>query len=161
MASHTLIHALISNSGAIKKTGGAPALENFVVKLDDSGEIDPDFLPSAAISSKRLYIQYARDGTTIDQFLKLGEVFSNLSGARLVRAATLVGISVQNSASNTFDIEVRVNGSASSSATVSLAAQTGKVDAGVSVALVANDRLAVFCDGTSDDPVVLLQLEET
>ena len=157
MTSHSLVHSIISNSGAIKKNGGSSSLENYVLKLDENGKLDASFLPTIAIN--REYVPFGRTGVTTDQYLKVGEVYSNLTGIRLPDDGTLIAVSAQNSAANTFDIEVRINGSLSSIATVSVVAALGNHDSSFAYPLFAGDYVAVYCSGTAEDPVVLLRFE--
>lgn len=119
-----------------------------------------------AVQSDDPRLKYSRDvvlsriGTTNNQFIKLGEVFSNLSGYRVISSGTLRGVSAQNSNSaNTYTAEIKVNGATTDSLVVTSPA-LGDEDNTLSTAISAGDIISVYCSGTADNLIVNLTLDE-
>lgn len=76
----------------------------------------------------------------------------NKTGVRMARKGTITMISVQNSTSNTFTLEVRRNGVLTSLASVVVTAALGNEDVSVNVDFNQGDLLQFYIDGTARDP---------
>jgi hypothetical protein len=86
------------------------------------------------LSVERKFITFNKDGSCKDQFLRIaGGQYSNLGGFRMARNATIVGLSVQLSASGTGTFQVQKNGGGSALESLTVTAATGAQDVSVNV----------------------------
>lgn len=132
---------------------GTPSAGNVFVTDDDA---------RLAAAEDHMLVAFGKAGGSNNQYLRTGAgPLSNLTGFRMIRACTVSGISVeQNSTSQTPTIEVRKNDAAGVLDSVTIVSgQSGIVDAALAVALVANDRLQIYCNGASTDATVLVELK--
>lgn len=103
-------------------------------------------------------IDFTRNGGTNNQYLKIGGVYSNITPLRVIDDGQLDGISVQNNAVNTFDIEVKINGVTQH--TENIIAALGAHAAGLGIVFSAGDLISVYCSGFANSPIVHLSLVE-
>ena len=88
-----------------------------------------------------------------------GQVISSLSGMRMMRNATITGISAQLSASGTVDVRIRKNGSATNILSLSLSSAQGGQNAAANVNLDQGDWLMCYVEptGTIRNPIVTVE----
>ena len=98
--------------------------------------------------------------TNKNEYLWIDRVNSMQSGMRLLRDATLIGISVEAAASGTYDIIVRKNNGATALATCSVSAATGKSQATFNLDLDAGDEIQCYLSAAAniEAPVVRFEL---
>ena len=87
-----------------------------------------------------------------------GAFTSNQAGIRLIRKATLVGMSIQTNGAETWTAEVRKNGSATVEDSIAAAAADGNQDGTLNTDFDAGDEIQVFINGTMiNRPVIKLE----
>ncbi len=120
-----------------------------------------DSTRSAWLSIQRLNCSFGRLGATKDQYINFGGGMmpSNNSGMRMIRDATLTGISVQLDSSGTCNVYIRKNDSATNIATLAVSAATGAKNAALDVDVSADDFLQCYVEATTaiNDPMVILE----
>lgn len=95
-----------------------------------------------------------------NEYLRVGLFTSNQAGIRLMRNATLTGISAQTNGAETWNVRVRKNGVVTDLATLVLSAVSGAQDE-YNVDFDAGDSVEVYLDGTQiDRPLVTLEFRE-
>lgn len=121
-----------------------------------------DSVRSKWLSVQRMFLTFGKKGKTKDQFLAFGagELYSNNSGYRLARNATIVAITGQLDASGTCDMRIRRNDSATNIATLNISSAIGNSDTTPNVDLSANDYLQSYLESVAgaEDPVVVVEL---
>lgn len=114
------------------------------------------------LSVQRAILAFGKKGNSKDQYLNHygGDVQSNLSGLRMIRDATIVGISGHLNASGTCDLNIRKNDVATDILTLSISAAIGAQNGAANVDLSAGDYLQSYVDATSnvDSPMVLVEI---
>lgn len=97
--------------------------------------------------------------TNTNEYARTSSGFvSNLSGFRLMRNATLVGISVQNVGNQTWTARVRKNGNSTNLASLAVSNSSGAQDVTLNVDFVAGDSVSIFIEGTNvNRPVITLE----
>lgn len=114
------------------------------------------------LSIFRFPVYFGRRGLTEDQYLNVcgGVIPSNNSGIRLIRNATIVGMSAQIDASGTATFRVRKNDSATSLASLTVTAATGAQSSTTNVDLDAGDQIQAYLDSSAkvEDPVFTIEL---
>ena len=136
---------------ALAGTDGVPSAANPFVTDSD---------PRLSVSNYRFMLPFSRDGSISNVYLKSGEVFSNLTGFRIIRDGTITGLSVeQNDLVNSPTIEIRKNDLAGVLASITIVGGTsGRSTDALSVAVSADDIIQVYCNGTSTSPTVLVEI---
>ena len=112
------------------------------------------------LSVSREYMAFVgRDsGANTNEYARIATFTSNQAGNRLIRNATLVGISAQTKGAETWTARVRKNGSVTNLASLALTAVDGGQDGTLNVDFNAGDDIEVYIDGTSiDRPVIKLE----
>ena len=121
-----------------------------------------DFARSSWLSVQRMFLIFGKKGRTKNQFLAFGTgmLYSNNSGYRLSRSATIVSITGQLDASGACDIRIRRNGVATNIATLNISSAIGNSDTTLNVDLNANDYLQSYLESVSNvqDPVVVVEV---
>ena len=114
------------------------------------------------LSAQRLYLIFGRKGRTSNQYLSFGggHFYSNNSGYRIPRNATIVSISGQLDASGTVDLRLRSNDNAANIATLSISGALGAQDTTVNVDISAADFLQMYSDNatTVEDPMIIVEV---
>lgn len=114
------------------------------------------------LSASREYLQFGRKGKTKNQYLGFGSSkhTSNNSGDRMLRAATITGISCQLDKVGSCEFHVRKNKTASNIASLNLAAENGKQDITLNVDIEAGDFLQSFLSATNrvEDPRLTVEI---
>ncbi len=114
------------------------------------------------LSVQRQTFTFGRKGNSANQWLAFagGSLASNNSGYRIMRNATIVGLSGQLDASGTCDMRVRRNDVATNIASLSLAAVTGLTDVTINVDLTATDFLQCYLEASSvvEDPMIVVEI---
>lgn len=120
-----------------------------------------DPIRSKWLSFTRPEIVFGREGRTGDIALNycISKLPSTLSGFRLLRNATITGITCQLSSSGSCNIHIRANDSATNLATLTLSSETGNQRADLDVDLAAGNYLQCFCESATkvNDPVVAIE----
>ena len=83
-----------------------------------------------------------------NEYARAGDFTSNQAGIRLIRKATLVGISIQTNGSETWTAEVRKNGSATVESSLAAVAVAGDQDGTINVDFDAGDEIQVYINGS-------------
>lgn len=92
------------------------------------------------------------------EYARIATFTSNQAGNRLIRDATLVGMSIQTNGSETWNARVRKNGSLTDLASLAAGAVAGAQDSSFNIDFTAGDQIQVYIDGTSiDRPVIKLE----
>lgn len=92
------------------------------------------------------------------EYARVATFTSNQSGNRLIRDATLIGMSIQTNGSETWNARVRKNGSLTDLASLAAGAVAGAQDSSLNVDFTAGDQIQVYIDGTNiDRPVIKLE----
>jgi hypothetical protein len=113
------------------------------------------------LSVTRQFITWGRSFFTRNQYLNsIGDFASNNSGYRMIRNATITGISVQTEDSDTYTVRIRKNGSATNIASLSVSSATGNEDGSVNIDVNEGDRLHCYLESTNfvQYPVVILEI---
>ena len=120
-----------------------------------------DSTRSKWLSVQRMFLIFGKKGKTKNQFLAFGagELYSNNSGYRLARNATVVAITGQLDASGTCDMRIRRNDSATNIATLNISSTIGNSDTTPNVDLSANDYLQSYLESVAgvEDPMVVVE----
>ena len=82
-----------------------------------------------------------------NQYLKLGETYSNMAGHRIHRDALIKSISVQTKDIETWELEIRKNNVSAPIGSVSLNTSMGTTTTNVDIELDAGDRLEAYVNG--------------
>lgn len=111
---------------------------------------------------RHVYTFSGRDAATnTNEYARAGLMVSSLSGIRLMKNMTLIGISAQTNGAETWTARVRKNGVVTNLASLALTASAGAQDATLNVDFNAGDRVELFIDGTNiDRPLVNLEFAE-
>lgn len=121
-----------------------------------------DSTRSKWLSVQRMFLAFGRKGKTKNQWLAFGSgrVYSNNSGFRLARNATIISITGQLDSSGTCDIRLRKNDVATNISTLNITAAIGDEDTSIDVDLSASDYLQSYLEAASnvEDPVVIVEL---
>ena len=121
-----------------------------------------DSTRSKWLSVQRMFLTFGRKGKTKNQFLAFGsgELYSNNSGYRLARNATIVSITGQLDASGTCDMRIRRNDSATNIVTLNISSAIGDSDTTLNVDLSANDYMQSYLDSAAkvEDPMVVVEI---
>lgn len=121
-----------------------------------------DSTRSKWLSVQRMFLTFGRKGKTKNQFLAFGagELYSNNSGYRLARNATIVAITGQLDASGTCDMRIRKNDSTINVATLNISSTIGNSDITPNVDLSADDYLQSYLESTAgvEDPMVVVEV---
>lgn len=116
------------------------------------------------LSIQRNNLVFGDNGKVKNRYLSIGTglVVSSASAPRMLKDVCLTGISVQVSASDTFDIIVRKNGVASDIYTLSVTAADGDKNNALNVDLNADDYIQIYLSSSNkiEDPVVLLEFAD-
>ncbi len=115
------------------------------------------------LSVHREVLCFGRRGRSRRQYLAYaaGSLASNNSGYRIMRNATIVGISAQLDASGTCDIYIRKNDATSNIATLSITSSLGSQDVGLNVDVDQTDFLQSYINAPGSgvqDPMVLIEV---
>ena len=115
------------------------------------------------LSVHREVLCFGRRGRSRRQYLAYaaGSLASNNSGYRIMRNATIVGISAQLDASGTCDIYIRKNDATSNIATLSITSSLGSQDVGLNVDIAQTDFLQSYINAPGSgvqDPMVLIEV---
>ena len=114
------------------------------------------------LSIERLMLAFGRPGKSKDQYLPfyIGAMPSNNSGLRMMRDATIVGISGQLNASGTCDFKIRKNDISTNIATLALASAIGDQDVTLNIDVDQGDYLQSYIENTNkvDDPVIMVEI---
>lgn len=114
------------------------------------------------LSVQRQTVAFGKSKKARDQYLNHfgGDIASNLSGQRMIRDATIVGISGQLDTSGTCDINIRKNDVATDILTLSISAALGAQNGAANVDLSAGDYLQCYLDSAAkvEEPVVLVEI---
>ena len=90
-----------------------------------------------------------------------GQFTSNQAGIRLIKNATLVGISIQTSGAETWNARVRRNGNTTNLASLAASAANGAQVSNLNIDFNAGDDIEVFIDGTGiNRPVIQLEFAD-
>jgi len=114
------------------------------------------------LSVHRAYMTFTgRDNANnTSEYARIGDFTSNQSGGRLMRNATLTGISAQTNGAETWTVRVRKNGVVTNLASLALTAVSG-AQAEYNIDFNAGDSVEVYIDGTSiDRPLIRLEFRE-
>ena len=121
-----------------------------------------DSTRSKWLSVQRMFLTFGKKGKTKKQFLAFagGELYSNNSGYRLARNATLVSIAGQLDSSGSCDIAVRKNDSPIDIATLGIVSTVGNSDTGLNVDLDTDDYIQSYLESTAgvEDPMVVIEI---
>ena len=121
-----------------------------------------DFAWSKWLSVQRMFLTFGKRGKAKGQFLAfaVSDLYSNNSGYRLARNATLVSITGQLDVSGTCDIRIRRNDVATNIATLNISSTIGNSDTALSVDLNADDYIQSYLESVSgvQDPVVVVEV---
>jgi hypothetical protein len=121
-----------------------------------------DFARSKWLSVQRMFLTFGKKGKTKNQFLAfaVSNLYSNNSGYRLARNATLVSITGQLDVSGTCDIRIRRNDIATNIATLNISSTIGNSDTALNVDLTADDYIQSYLESVSgvQDPVVVVEV---
>lgn len=101
-----------------------------------------------------------RDASTnTNEYARVAGAFtSNQGGFRLLKNATLVGISCQNKGSQTWTARIRRNGSVTNLASLAVSSATGAQDNTFNVDFAAGDDIEVYIEGSNiNRPVITLE----
>lgn len=167
-----------ADAGSVKIDTGAATNAPFEIvpkaALPSTGLADGQFAVKSGIfciydatrakwlSVQRMIVAFGKNRKAKDQYLYHfgGRIASNNSGQRMIRDATIVGISAQLDSSGTCDISIRKNDVATDILTLSLSAVLGAQNGAANVDLSAGDFLQCYLDSTTrvDDPVVLVEI---
>ena len=113
------------------------------------------------LSVNRVYSTFTgRDSSTnTNEYARTSAGFvSNLSGFRLMRNATLVGISVQNVGNQTWTARVRKNGNSTNLASLAVSNASGAQDVTTNIDFVAGDSVSGYIEGSNvNRPVIILE----
>ena len=82
-----------------------------------------------------------------NEYARIGEFTSNQAGNRLLKKATLVGISIQTNGAETWTAEVRKNGSATVESSLTAVAVAGNETSSLNVDFDKGDEIQVFING--------------
>jgi len=98
-----------------------------------------------------------------NEYARLNDFTSNQAGSRLIRASTLVGMSIQTNGVETWDARVRKNGVVTDLATLTATAVAGEQAGTFNVDFSAGDEVQVFIDSASgiNRPVIKLEFAVT
>lgn len=108
-----------------------------------------DATRAAWLSIDRKFVTGGKSGNAIDVYLRISDgIASSQTGFRALRDGTIVGMFAQADTSSTWDLEVRLNGSTSPSATLSLAAVSGNQDTTTNVNFSQGDEIQLFVQTT-------------
>lgn len=120
---------------------------------------DKTRLKTLGVSRRYMDFVGRDNANNTNEYMRLGGAFtSNQSSARLIRNATLVGISAQTFGAETWTVRVRKNGSATNEYSFAVSAVDGAQNNGVNVDFNAGDKIEVYCDGSNvNRPVVTLE----
>lgn len=134
--------------------GGQLGVKNGILYVYDASR-------SKWLSAQRMFLIFGKDGKAKNQFLAFGAgtLYSNNSGYRLVRNATIVSIAGQLDESGICSIRIRKNDSTANILTLAISGM-GNDNANVNVDLNAADYLQAYLEssGQVDDPVVVLEI---
>lgn len=96
-----------------------------------------------------------------NEYMKFGDIPSNLSSNKLIRNKTLVGISADTNGAETWNLRVRKNGSVTNLATLAISAADGGFDKTLNIDFAAGDIVQVFVDGSGvDRPTAKLEFAD-
>jgi len=116
--------------------------------LDSADGLYYTFDGTRWLSDARKDVVFSNDRKVSNQYARLGDTPSNLSGYRIHRDALIKSISIQTNAVDTWVFEIRKNGSASPIVSVPVTASDGATALNVNVELDAGDRLQAYINGT-------------
>ena len=113
-----------------------------------------------SVQRKSVVFTGRNTNTNKDEYLWIGRVNSMQTGQRLLRAATLVGMSAEAATSGTYDIKVRKNNVVTDLATLAVAAATGNQVNTLNIDFAAGDEIQVYLSAAAniEAPVVDLEL---
>lgn len=114
------------------------------------------------LSIERSMLVFGRAGKSKDQYLPfyVGSLPSNNSGLRMMRNATIVGISGQLDNSGTCNFRIRKNDVTTDIVTLTLASVIGDQDATLNIDVSQGDYLQSYIENANkvDDPVVMVEI---
>jgi len=153
----------------VEKSDAAPPTAN----LGTAGEIPMTMMENGIMAvfdksnSRNKWLSVQREFMTFmgrdnsnnsNEYARLGTFTSNQTGDRLIRKATIVGISIQTNGSETWTAEVRKNGTATVQASLAAAAVEGNQTSTLNVDFDAGDEIQVFINGSMiNRPVIKLE----
>lgn len=102
-----------------------------------------------SVNREQVWAARAANNAT-DIYLRIHDrVVSFLSSYRALRDGTITGLVANTRIAETWTLEVRINGAASSSATLAVTAATGAQDSTIDVDISAGDTIELYCNGTN------------
>lgn len=114
------------------------------------------------LSVDRVTVEASKQNGARNVYLRVGDgVASSQTGYRVLRDATITGLSAQTDNVESWTLEVRRNGVATPVATLAITAANGDQDAAVNADLAAGDELQLFANTASGRiraPVALIEL---
>ena len=114
------------------------------------------------LSVQRIQLPFGTAKQVMDQYLAFGagSLPSNNSGYRMLRDATIVGISGQLDASGTCDMHVRKNDVATNIATLSLSSVVGNQSTSLNIDVSQGDYLQAFLESAAkvEDPMMVVEI---
>lgn len=113
------------------------------------------------ISSAKMFVSFGKRFFAQNQYLNhIGNIASNNAGYRLIRNATITGLSCQLGASGTCTIEIRKNDDSTAETTLTLSSVSGNQDDAVNVDLNQGDYLQCYLSASSfvQNPVVIVEI---
>lgn len=121
-----------------------------------------DSVRSKWLSVQRMFLNFGKRGLSRNQWLAFGTgvLYSNNSGYRLARNATIVSITGQLDASGSCDIRLRKNDVASNIASLNINTAIGNEDTSIDVNLDSSDYIQAYIENTNfvQDPVVVVEI---
>lgn len=114
------------------------------------------------LSVQRQYLTFGRRRNTRNQYLNfgVGNMPSNNSGFRMIRNATIVGLSGQLDSNGTCDMQVRRNDTATAISTLGITAANGAVNNIANIDVNANDYLQSYLSAAASvaEPVFIIEI---
>ena len=114
------------------------------------------------LSLQRFQLVFGRSGPTKNQYLPFGtgNLPSNNSGYRMLRNATIIGMSTQLDSSGTCNIHCQKNDETTNIASLAIASEVGNQRTDLNIDLAAGDFLQSYLEATNTvkDPVVIIEI---
>jgi hypothetical protein len=142
--------------------------------LGAAGEIPMAMLPNGLLAiydksnSRNKFLSVQRqfmifhgrnNANNTNEHARIGEIPSNNSGNRVIRNATIVGMSIQTKGNETWTAEIRKNGVVTVITSLAAAAASGNETGALNVDVNAGDEIQAFINGSQvDRPIIKVEL---
>jgi hypothetical protein len=142
--------------------------------LGAAGEIPMAMLPNGLLAiydksnSRNKFLSVQREfmvftgrnnANNTNEYARVGEIPSNNSGNRVIKNATIIGMSIQTKGNETWTAEIRKNGVVTVITSLAAAAASGAQVATLNVDIDAGDEIQCFINGTAvDRPIIKVEL---